>query len=233
MNKDPDTIREMFSLIAPRYNLLNRLMTAGLDRHWRKELVQKGDIQPAAKILDLATGTGDIAFAVHRKHPDAEIVAVDFAMPMLHIGKRKTSHSIIHWCAADAAKLPFPSSTFHVVTSGFLFRNLHDLRQSIREQIRVLKCGGRLLALDSTPPPPSLLRPFIRFYLRHGIPWLGRIFAGKHGASAYRYLPESTLSFRTADELLNLLAEEGLIHLGKKSFLFGTIVLIWGDKEQY
>lgn len=231
MNKDPNTIKEMFGLIAPRYNLLNRIMTAGLDLRWRKELVQNADIQPAAKVLDLATGTGDIAFAIQQQHPETAIVAADFAIPMLRIGKRKTANSIVHWCAADATTLPFPDSSFHVVTSGFLFRNLNDLRQSIREQIRVLKCGGRLVALDSTPPPPSLLRPIIHLYLRKGIPLLGRVFGGKHGANAYRYLPESTLSFRTADELLNLLAEEGLIHLGKKSFLFGTIVLIWGDKE--
>ena len=231
LKKDPSKIKEMFSQIAPRYNLMNRLMTAGLDIHWRNELVKKAKIERKSRILDLATGTGDLAFTIRRNHSENEIIAADFAMPMLQIGKRNSLGKTIKWCVANAMNLPFPDNHFQFVTSGFLYRNLSDLHMSIKEQVRVLDRGGRLLALDSSPPPPSLLRPLVYIYLRYGIPSLGRIFGGVNGASAYQYLPESTLNFSTPQELALLLRDVGLINIGWKSYLFGTIVLIWGDKE--
>ena len=231
LKKDPSKIKEMFSQIAPRYNLMNRLMTAGLDIHWRNQLVKKAKIKHKSRILDLATGTGDIAFAIRRNHSESEIIAADFAMPMLQIGRRNPLGKSIKWCVADAMNLPFPDNHFQFVTSGFLYRNLSDLHMSMKEQVRVLDRGGRLLALDSSPPPSSLLRPLIYIYLRYGIPSLGRIFGGVNGANAYQYLPESTLNFSTPHELALLLRDVGLINIGWKSYLFGTIILIWGDKE--
>ena len=231
LEKDPSKIKVMFGQIAPRYNLMNRLMTAGLDIHWRNQLVKNAGIKHKSRILDLATGTGDIAFTIRRNHSDSEIIAADFAMPMLIIGKRNSLSQYIKWCVADAMNLPFPDNHFHIVTSGFLYRNLSNLQMSIKEQVRVLDRGGRLIALDSSPPPPSLLRPLIYFYLRYVIPTLGRFFGGANGASAYQYLPESTLSFSNPHELAHLLRDAGLINIGWNSYLFGTIILIWGDKE--
>lgn len=230
-SKEPAKIKEMFSQLAPRYNLMNRLMTAGLDIHWRNELVKKANIQRKTRILDLATGTGDIAFTIRRNHSEAEIIAADFALPMLQFGKRNPLSHSIQWCVADAMNVPFRDNHFHLVTSGFLLRNLSDPRKSLKEQVRVLKQGGRLLALDSSPPPPSLLRPLIYLYLRYGIPTLGRIFGGTNGASAYKYLPESTLNFKTPHDLALILKNAGLKNVDWQSYLMGTILLIWGDKE--
>lgn len=232
MGKDPSNIQEMFGRIAPRYNLLNRIMTAGLDTRWRRALVKETQICKKAKVLDLATGTGDIAFTFRQVYPLAQVIAADFSMPMMTIGRGYAPGPSVHWCAADAMRLPFPNNSFQVVASGYLLRNVNDLPNCLKEQVRVLRIGGRLLALDSVPPPPSLIQPVIHAYLRYGIPFLGRIFGGVSGASAYRYLPESTLNFRTPKELVQLLNESGLINVRYHSFLFGTMILLWGDKAR-
>ena len=229
-DKDPSQIQEMFGRIAPRYNLLNRLMTAGLDTRWRRALVKEAAIPDEATVLDLASGTGDIAFAMRRQSPRARIIAADFALPMMAVGRRHALGSSVRWCAADATRLPFPDGSFQVVASGYLLRNVSDIPTCLCEQTRVLQEGGRLLALDSAPPPPSLLRPAIRAYLRYGIPLLGRIVGGASGASAYRYLPESTLHFRNPVELVVMFEEAGLTNVRHRRFLFGTMVLLWGDK---
>lgn len=229
--KDPSQIQEMFGRIAPRYNLLNRLMTAGLDTRWRRALVKEAAISNEAIVLDLASGTGDIAFAIRRQLPRARIIAADFALPMMAVGRRHALGSSVRWCAADATRLPFPDNSFQVVASGYLLRNVSNIPTCLLEQARVLQEGGRLLALDSAPPPPSLLRPAIRAYLRYGIPLLGRVVGGASGASAYRYLPESTLNFRNPAELVAMFEEAGLTNVRHRHFLFGTMVLLWGDKR--
>ena len=221
----------MFSEIAPRYDLLNRVMTGGLDTRWRRALARRAKPEAHSRILDIACGTGDIAFAFRDIAPLAPIIAADFALPMMEIGKSRSQGPGVHWCAADALSLPFADGSFDIVASGFLLRNVMDLPGCLREQTRVLSSGGRLLALDSAPPPPSLLRPLIRLYLSTGIPLLGKLLGGKSGAEAYRYLPESTLNFRTPQELARLFERAGLIQVQFRSFMWGTMTLIWGEKS--
>ena len=134
------------------------------------------------------------------------------------------------WAGADALQLPFSDATFDAVTSGYLVRNVIDIPRTLKEQLRVLKPGGRLVILDSSPPPPTLLRPFIEIHLRYIIPTLGRLVAGPNGADAYQYLPSSTQAFKTPAELAAIMQEAGVMDIQYRTFMFGTMAVHWGNK---
>lgn len=225
-------VQNMFGRIAERYNLMNRVMTLGQDQAWRRFVVAKARVPPGGVVLDLATGTGDIAFEAKKVQPTARVVGADFALPMMFVGKRTESGQGVEWLGADAMYLPLPSDAFDAVVSGYLVRNVVDIRQALREQLRVMKPGGRVVILDTSPPPKNLLRPFIIAYLKYGIPTLGRIISGKQGADAYKYLPESTTAFKTPQELAALMEEVGMKNVGYKTFMFGTMAVHWGEKPQ-
>ncbi len=229
MTQSPDHgayVQDMFGRIAARYDLMNHLMTFNQDRAWRRFVVGKAMLPPGGWLLDIATGTGDIAFEARRQVRDLHVVAADFALPMMRVGQRRPGADAVAWQAADTLRLPYADDTFDAVTSGYLFRNVTDIPGALAEQMRVLKPGGRLVTLDTTPPPHNLLRPFIQFHLKHVIPTLGRIISGE--ADAYKYLPESTLGFKTAEELAALMHTAGLQDVGYRRFMFGTMAVHWG-----
>jgi demethylmenaquinone methyltransferase/2-methoxy-6-polyprenyl-1,4-benzoquinol methylase len=221
-------MQEMFGRIAARYDLMNRLMTFGQDRRWRRFVVQQARLQPGDRLLDIATGTGDIALEARSRVPDLRVAASDLTLPMMRVGQRRSGADRITWQAADTLCLPYADAVFDAVTSGYLFRNVPDIPGALREQMRVLKPGGWLVTLDTTPPPHNLLRPAIQIHLRYVIPSLGRIIAGE--SDAYRYLPESTLGFKTADELADLMRLAGLAQVQYRRFMFGTMAVHWGQK---
>ncbi|MBI5958530.1 MAG: ubiquinone/menaquinone biosynthesis methyltransferase [Chloroflexi bacterium] len=218
-------IQQMFGRIAARYDLMNRLMTFGQDRRWRRYVVQKARLPRGGWLLDIATGTGDIAFEARRQVDDLHIVAADFALPMMRVGQQRPGAEALNWQAADTLHLPYADHTFDAVTSGYLFRNVKDIAGALAEQRRVLKPGGRLVTLDTTPPPRGPLRPFIQLHLKLVIPLLGRIISGEK--DAYRYLPESTLGFKTAEELAALMSAAGLRDVGYRRLMFGTMAVHW------
>ncbi|MBN1200801.1 MAG: ubiquinone/menaquinone biosynthesis methyltransferase [Anaerolineae bacterium] len=228
MNDHSAAIQAMFGRIAGRYDLMNRLMTFNRDRSWRRFVVRQAQLSPGGWLLDIATGTGDIAFEARRQVPDLHVVAADFTLPMLRVGQGRNGAGGIAWQAADTLRLPYADNTFDAVTSGYLFRNLDNIPAALAEQVRVLKPGGRLVTLDTTPLPRSLLRPFIQLHLKIVIPLLGRIVSGD--GSAYRYLPESTLGFKTPGELADLMRAAGLIEVTYRRFMFGTMAAHWGIK---
>jgi demethylmenaquinone methyltransferase/2-methoxy-6-polyprenyl-1,4-benzoquinol methylase len=222
-------IRDMFGRIAPRYDLMNRLMTFGQDLRWRRYVLRRAAPPPGGWLLDIATGTGDIALQARRQMPDLHIVAADFTLPMMRIGQRRNGADSITWQAADTLHLPYAPGTFDAVTSGYLFRNLTDIPRALAEQVRVLKPGGRLVTLDTSPPPRNMQRPFIQFHFKVVIPLMGRVVSGQ--PDAYRYLPESTLNFKTADELAALMRAAGLVDVGYRRFMLGTMAVHWGTKR--
>ena len=224
-------VQQMFGRIAKRYNLINRLMTAGQDQRWRRFVIGKAAVPRHGVVLDLATGTGDIAFEIVKREPTAQVIAADFALPMMQVGQTMPFGQLVSWCAADAMNLPFASESFDAVVSGYLVRNVSDLPRTLAEQVRVLKPGGRVVILDTTPPPPNVLRPAIIAYLKYGIPLMGRMISGKQGADAYRYLPESTQAFRTPDELAELMHKAGIQPVEYTTFMFGTVAVHWGIKK--
>jgi len=221
-------IREMFSNIAPRYELLNHLMTGWQDIRWRRFVVQRAGLPDQGRFLDVGTGTGDLMRDMKQHYPQSRSFGLDFTLDMMRWGRSRHDHKHATWTAGNALHLPFPNNTFDTVISGFLLRNVTDLERSLREGYRVLKPGGRFVALDTTQPPQNLLTPLIRFHLHTVIPFLGKMFAGRK--DAYTYLPRSTESFVRAERLLAYLAAIGFTKVEFKRFMFGTIAVHWGVK---
>ena len=223
-------VQNMFGRIAKRYNFMNRLMTFGQDQRWRRFVVQQAQLPEGGALLDLATGTGDIAFEAIKKSSGVTVVGADFSLPMMFVGQQRPLGHQVKWCGADAMQLPFSSKTFDAVTSGYLLRNVIDIERTLKEQLRVLKPGGCIVVLDSSPPRRNILRPFIRLHLKYGIPLLGRLIVGKDAADAYRYLPESTQAFKTPEELASLMRQAGIENVSFQMFMFGTIAIHRGEK---
>ena len=221
-------VQTMFTGIAPRYDLMNRLMTAGQDVGWRREVIRRAELPQRARLLDLGAGTGDLAREALRQHPDCRPTAADFTLEMMRIGQQRPDAPALDWAAADARCLPFPDETFNAVVSGFLLRNVSDLRQCLGELHRVLMPGGRFVSLDTNPPPETPLAPFIRFHLHTVIPTLGRIITG-HG-EAYNYLPDSTEGFLEPEKLAARLTQAGFAGVGFHRLMFGTVAIHWAEK---
>jgi demethylmenaquinone methyltransferase/2-methoxy-6-polyprenyl-1,4-benzoquinol methylase len=221
-------VRQMFAGIAERYDLMNRLMTFGQDSGWRRLLLQKAQLPINGRLLDLGTGTGDIAFAARQQTALQLCVGADFTTEMMQVGRTRPGGTGVGWTGADALNLPFVSNGFDAVVSGFLLRNVTDLPRALAEQYRVLKPGGCWVALDTTPPPDNWLKPFIQFHLHTVIPLLGKLITGQ--SAAYTYLPESTEQFLSTTALAEKIQQAGFINTGWQRLNFGTIGLQWGQK---
>jgi demethylmenaquinone methyltransferase / 2-methoxy-6-polyprenyl-1,4-benzoquinol methylase len=219
-------VQDIFTRIAPHYDLMNRLMTGGQDVGWRRDVIGRAGLQPGSALLDLGAGTGDLAREARLQQPTARVVAADFTLEMMRAG-RKADDSF-GWSSADALSLPFQAETFDAVVSGFLMRNVVDNRRALAEQLRVLKPGGRVVVLDTTRPRRNLLSPFIWVHLHVIIPTLGTLLSGQR--DAYTYLPDSTEAFLSAEELAGRMVEAGFCEVGYKTLMFGTIAMHWGQK---
>ena len=224
-NERAKYVQGMFTRIAKRYDLMNRLMTGGQDIRWRKRVVELARVNNNASLLDLGTGTGDLAREALSAFPQAEVTAADFTLEMMRVG-RKTS--LLNFSTADALHLPFNDSSFDSVISGFLMRNVIDLQKALAEQYRVLKKGGRIVILDTTRPRKNILSPFISFHMHFIIPFLGGLLTGSK--DAYQYLPETTEGFVTAEEMVSRMAAAGFQKIDFQRFMFGTIAIHWGEK---
>lgn len=223
-------VRGMFADIADNYDLMNRLMTAGQDATWRRDVIRLAQVPPHGKLLDIATGTGEIAQEGLRQQPDIIAVGGDFTLEMMQVGRQNPKRQNIRWLGADTLALPFSDDSFDAVTSGFLMRNVIDVPQAFKEQIRVAKPGGRVVVLESSPPKDNLLKPFIRFHLNRVIPTMGRLIAGK--GDAYRYLPDSTQQFQDPNSLASIMLDAGLVEVSYKLYMFGTIAIHSGQKPR-
>jgi len=224
----PTDVRAMFDRIAGRYRLMNALMTFGRDRIWRRAVVRAAALPAGGRLLDLASGTGDIALEQLRLDTGARVTAADFSLEMMRVGRQRPGGDRIAWCAADALSLPFADASFDAVSSGYLLRNVADRVGAFREQARVVRPGGRVVCLDTSPPPASKLRPLVRLYLRRIVPLLGRVIAGER--SAYAYLAASTEGFKAPEELAAIMRAAGLIQVSYQRFMAGTIAVHVGTR---
>jgi len=220
-------VQDMFSEISDHYDFMNRIMTMGQDMRWRREVIQLACLDSSSRLLDLGTGTGDLARLALQKHPGLQITAADFTFDMMRIG-RIGIDSDICWLSADALHLPFMDNTFDAIVSGFLLRNLDDISVSLIDQYRILVPGGKIVTLDTTPPQNNLLRPFIRFYFHTIVPLLGRMII--HQSEAYHYLPDSTEMFLQPEKLADLFRSAGFVQVGFRRLMFGTVAIHWGEK---
>ncbi len=220
-----DYVQSMFTRIAARYDLMNRLMTAGQDVRWRRQVIQLARLAPGEHLLDLGAGTGDLSREALRQQPLARVTTADFTLEMMRVGQRLGP---LDWSAADALHLPFSAQSFDAVVSGFLMRNVSDVGQALGEQYRVLKPGGRIVILDTTRPGRSLLSPFIWLHMHVVIPALGGLLSGVR--EAYSYLPDSTEGFLTAEALRDRIQAAGFHTVDFRRLMFGTIAIHWGEK---
>lgn len=222
-------VRTMFSRIVPRYDLMNTVMTGGMDRSWRKTAARLA--QPAGgTALDVGAGTGEFTFELLRQGA-RRAIASDFVSEMLQAAQAKAARTVsiesLSFAVADALRLPFPTGTFDCVVNGFVLRNVADLPAALVEMSRVLKPGGRLVCLEITHPP-ALFAPLFRPYFNTIVPFLGRMITGEE--IAYRYLPRSLGPFPTADRLAQMLRDAGLVDVRFRRLGFGTVAVHVGRR---
>lgn len=216
-------VRAMFARIAPRYDLLNRLITLGQDQSWRARAARCAIAgQSAPRVLDLATGTGDLAFLIKQQAPHAQVVGLDLVPEMLAWARRKKSFRETAFLVGDALELPFADATFDAVTSAFMLRNLVDLERAFHEMMRVARPGARIVALEITQPRLPVWRLLYRLYLYRLVPLVGGMLSD---ADAYRYLPASLTAFVSAEELARLLQRVGLREVRYELLNLGTVAL--------
>jgi demethylmenaquinone methyltransferase/2-methoxy-6-polyprenyl-1,4-benzoquinol methylase len=216
---DPGEVRTMFDRIAPIYDVMNRVMTAGLDRRWRKLAVREV-VWPDDRVLDACCGTGDLAVEAERR--GGRVVGLDFSEQMLERARQKSG--TIEWVRGDALALPFGDAEFDAATVGFGVRNLEDLQQGLRELARVLRPGGRIAVLEITRPR-GFLRPFFRLWLDAMIPLAGRFLPG---GKAYTYLPASVRRFPGPEDLSKLLEQGGFREVRYRLLGGGSVALHTG-----
>jgi demethylmenaquinone methyltransferase / 2-methoxy-6-polyprenyl-1,4-benzoquinol methylase len=242
---DPDSaakaVQEMFTSIAPRYDLLNHVLSCNVDRLWWWRTARRFDVvlgRPGARVLDLCCGTGDMTFALRRRAhaPNVEILGADFSHAMLQRAAQKANGDATkdrqaappRWVEADALRLPFPDSYFDLVTSAFGFRNLADYDAGLREIARVLRAGGECGILDFGEPG-GLMGKVYRVYFKKVLPAIGTLISGVRGP--YAYLPASVEKFPPPGEMLNRMQQAGFGETSWTPFTMGIAGVYWGRKS--
>ena len=224
-------VREMFGAIAPRYDLLNHLLSLNIDRAWRRKAVDRlgWERRPAGTYLDACAGTLDLAAELARRSGFAgTVVGADFAEPMLRRGVAKPSTGAIRAAVADTLLLPFRDGTFDGAMVGFGMRNLDDLGAGLRELRRVLRPGARLVVLDFSTPPGAGLRALYLFYFHRVLPLIGRVVSGH--PTAYAYLPASVELFPAPEAVRRHMAEAGLGDCSYRLLTGGIAAIHWGTR---
>jgi demethylmenaquinone methyltransferase/2-methoxy-6-polyprenyl-1,4-benzoquinol methylase len=227
MNSKPAYVRRMFGSIARRYDLANHVLSCGIDFYWRAQAADIVASWHPGKIADLATGTGDLALALQRKLPDADITGVDFLPEMLELARRKGLRQVV---LADAMKLPFADASFDCVTIAFGLRNLENYSTGLAEIWRILNTNGHLLVLEFSLPSMPILRTAYRFYLHRCLPLLGSCLTQQK--NAYDYLGDSIEGFPSGNAMCELMRANGY---DSPSFnrLTGGIVTIYTAAKRY
>ena len=218
----------MFDAIAGRYDFLNHFLSAGLDRRWRRLAVRSLGLTGAERVLDLCTGTGDLAIALRTARSGAvRVVGVDFSAVMLGVGRdklrRRRLADRIQLVRADATRVPLPNGSMDAVTVAFGIRNVDDTAAACREMVRVLAPGGRLAILEFAVPASRPFRGIYMWYFRHVLPRLGRLIS-RHDM-AYDYLPASVGAFASPADFLAVLRHAGFVDVSARPLTFGAVVL--------
>ncbi len=226
MSTKPAYVREMFGAIATRYDLANHLLSCGIDFYWRARAAQIVQTWHPHTIADLATGTGDLALAIQKKLPHAELTGVDFLPEMLELARRKGVRRLV---LGDAMKLPFEDASFDCVTIAFGLRNLENCSAALTEMWRVLNPKGHLLVLEFSLPPTAILRAAYRFYLHRCLPLLGSFLTQKK--SAYDYLGDSIEEFPSGDAMCELMRRTGYVCPGFERLTGGIVTIYTAAKS--
>lgn len=214
-------IAGLFSDISPRYDFLNRVLSLGQDLRWRRKLAE--EIPSAANVLDLATGTGDVALM--EKEKGAKVFALDASFEMLLLAREKGVDKLV---LGDVFSLPFPDETFDAVSCAFGLRSFNPLHKAFEEMYRVLKKKGKVVLLEFSRPEPFILRVFHHFYISFFVPFAGFLFSGN--LKAYLYLSKTIKTFPEREEIANLLTESGFEDIKNLDLFMGAVTLFVGRK---
>ena len=228
-----EKIQQMFGAIAPRYDFLNRLLSFGIDRRWRTKAVRLLKYREGSRILDVATGTGDVALEIALRTPDSvTITGADFCREMVDLGMVKVAASPyanrIDLKVAPCEDLPFANETFDSITIAFGIRNVVDRKLGLAEMWRVLRLGGRMIILEFSTPRSLLFRQLYYFYFRRLLPVVGGMFSRYN---AYKYLPDSVLEFPSQEEFSRMIADAGFRNIHLHELTFGIATIYVGEKE--
>jgi demethylmenaquinone methyltransferase/2-methoxy-6-polyprenyl-1,4-benzoquinol methylase len=222
-----EQVRSMFNSIAPVYDIMNRLMTFGIDKHWRALTVKTVRKSGAKKLLDIATGTGDLAIKLAKEIDGSHVTGVDLSEGMIAVGQQKVDQANlsdrITLATADALQLPFPDNSFDAITVAYGVRNFEHLDKGYLEMLRVLRPGGLLCVLELTPPSSPMVKPFYAAYTRGIIPIVGRLLS--NDKRAYTYLPESIAAVPARENMLDLMRNAGFASTSYRSLTFGVCTL--------
>ena len=232
-DKTPSVIAGMFDAIAPRYDLLNHTLSVGLDKRWRARAVDALDLPPGARVLDLCTGTGDLAVATVRRVPGASVIGVDFAGAMLRLGLAKVRtlglERRIALVRGDATAIPLPAASCDAAAIAFGIRNVSEPERALSEIARVLRPRGRLAILEFGEPRIPGIRTCYAWYFRYVLPAVGRLVS-KH-TSAYSYLPASVGAFPPPARFVDIIARHGFVNVRAVPLSFGIVYLYVAEKN--
>jgi demethylmenaquinone methyltransferase/2-methoxy-6-polyprenyl-1,4-benzoquinol methylase len=232
MQTKADFVRAMFARLARCYDFMNRLMTLGRDRAWRRYVARQAALPDGGLALDVATGTADLALALTQHYPHGRVVGVDFCPEMIEVGQVKVAtagETRIRFVIGDALQLPFTDGCFDAVTSGFALRNVADISWAFAEMGRVVKAGGRVVNLEITRPTLPVFRRLFHLYFYWLVPLLGRFIAGQ--GEAYHYLPHSLTHFLSPEELKAVMERAGLSKVWYRRLMLGAVAVHVGLKE--
>ena len=234
LDKSNARVREMFRQIAPRYDLMNHLLSLNVDKYWRTRAVERLRISPQIPVLDVCTGTGDLALAIRRSAPDdVDVVGSDFCHAMLEIAKGKSpsepQSKRIEFLEADSQQLPFASNLFQCVTVAFGLRNVADTDVGLKEMTRVCRPGGQVMVLEFSRPRVIGLKQLYGFYFKHVLPRVGQWMA-RNDKSAYEYLPDSVSRFPDGQALADRMQACGLEQVTFTPLTFGICTIYLGVK---
>lgn len=225
-------VEEMFDNIAPAYDFINRAMTFGIDRGWRKKVVKSVAAAQPKAILDVATGTGDLAIQLASAVTDATVTGIDLSEGMLSVGRKKVEDAQLDnrvvLTQGDCLALPFPDNSFDVVTVAFGVRNFEHLDKGYSEMARVLRPGGMLFVLELTTPTSPIVNPFYKLYTKGVIPMLGRMVS--HDSRAYSYLPESIAAMPQGKRMLAMMENAGFRECSLRQLTLGVSTIYVGRK---
>jgi len=231
-DKTPSRIAGMFDAIAPRYDLLNHVLSAGLDKRWRNRAVDALELSRGARVLDLCTGTADLALATVRRVPESSVLGVDFSGAMLRLGLSKVRaqglQRAIQLVRGDATRIPVETASCDAATIGFGIRNVAEPERALAEIARVLRPGGRLAILEFGQPAIPGVRTLYSWYFRYLLPAVGRLVS-KHN-SAYSYLPASVGAFPPPAEFAEMIARHGFVTVRAVPLTFGIVYLYVADR---
>jgi demethylmenaquinone methyltransferase/2-methoxy-6-polyprenyl-1,4-benzoquinol methylase len=221
-------IRSLFTHIAVNYDRVNHIISFGQDKHWRSTALEMAHIKPGSRLLDVATGTGDLAMMAQKLHPDIQVIGTDITPAMVYQAKKKANQHPLPWVIGDGLTLAFAEDSFDAVISAFMMRNVPDISKALEEQMRVVRPNGRVVCLEMTWPHRFPMNILFKIYFYSLPPVLGRMLTGDK--QAYQYLPRSVEKFLTPEDMAATMEKVGLHQVKWRLLMSGTVAIHTGVK---